>query len=88
MPLANPPLSTEPPAHDIPPCNAVRHGEFLIRNELGDMIKQLHELRRRLAEIEGDHAQEAVEAVIRACSELDEFLRSNGSSPEGAVTKS
>lgn len=49
------------------------------------MVKQLHELRRRLVEADGDLAQDAVEAVIKACLELDEFLRSPATSPIGAV---
>ncbi|WP_248323686.1 hypothetical protein [Caballeronia sp. Sq4a] len=45
------------------------------------MVKQLHELRRRLAAMDNDIAQEAIEAVVKACFELDEFLRSSGSPP-------
>ena len=84
VPLSNQPLRTEAPTHKVPPCNEARHGEFLIRNEVGDMVKQLHQLRRRLAQIEGDLAQEAVEAIIKACFELDQFLRSPGTPPNDA----
>jgi len=50
----------------------------LVRYEVGDMVKQLHQLRRRLALIESSASQEAIESVIKACVELDEFLRSDG----------
>ncbi|MEZ2355043.1 hypothetical protein [Caballeronia sp. RCC_10] len=42
------------------------------------MVKQLHQLRRRLALIESSASQEAIESVVKACVELDEFLRSDG----------
>ncbi|MDR5872729.1 hypothetical protein P9239_20510 [Caballeronia sp. LZ062] len=76
--------SSAPPRAD-PPSNKRPQGEFLVRNEVGDMVKQLHELRRRLTAIETDLAQEAIEAVVNACFELDEFLRSNSNDAQGAV---
>ncbi|VXC78245.1 conserved hypothetical protein [Burkholderia sp. 8Y] len=77
-------LSPEVHTPDLWPSNEGRQQEFLIRNEIGDMVKQLHELRRRLMEIDGELARDAVEAVIRACFELDDFLRSPRTSPNGA----
>ncbi len=81
MRLTNRRASQEAPNHGDSPCHGESQGEFLVRNEVGDMVKQLHELRRRLAAMENDIAQEAIEAVVKACFELDEFLRSSGGPP-------
>ncbi len=81
MRLTNRRADPDAPTHAISPCNEESQGEFLVRNEVGDMVKQLHELRRRLAAMDNDIAQEAIEAVVKACFELDEFLRSSGSPP-------
>ncbi|WP_250537178.1 hypothetical protein [Caballeronia sp. AZ10_KS36] len=76
-----------PEAHSslFPPSDEGPQRDVAIRHEMGDMVKQLHELRRRLEEIDGELARDAVEAVIRACFQLDEFLRSSGTAPGGGV---
>jgi len=53
------------------------YGKQLVRTEVGDMVIQLHELRRRLTQMESGASQEAIESVVKACIELDAFLRSD-----------
>jgi len=78
MPPRKQPLTLGAPTAEALPCNDDAEGERLIRCEVGDMVKQLHELRRRLAGIESRVSQQAIESVIKACVELDGFLRSDG----------
>ncbi len=52
-------------------------GKRLVRKQVSDMVIQLHQLRRRLAGIESGASLEAIESVVKACLELDAFLRSD-----------
>ena len=65
------PLTTRPLSSSAPTAG----GAHLVRYEVGDIVKQLQQLRRRLALIESSASQRAIESVIKACVELDDFLR-------------
>ncbi len=41
------------------------------------MVIQLHELRRRLADMPSRGSEDAIESVVKACVELDALLRSD-----------
>lgn len=76
MPLTSRPLTAEAATAEALPFKDRSDAERLVRYEMHNMVKQLHQLRRRSAGIESSASQEAIESVITACVELDEFLRS------------